>query len=102
MRCCKCRVNCDSSLKKAASSWIFSDLDPAKMPHTAVIAFPGVEAVRRFAGGALALAAFDGGHDGGRHSGGDLVLHREDVAEVAVVALGPEVPAGCRLDQLCG
>src|SRR5215471_12663881 len=33
---------------------------------------------------------------------GDLVLHGEDVAEIAVVALGPNVIAGFRLDQLRG
>ena len=30
----------------------------------------------------------------------DLVLEREDVAEVAVIALGPDVAAGCPFDQL--
>ena len=36
------------------------------------------------------------------HPLGDLVLHRENVGEVAVVALGPDVVAGCGFDQLRG
>ena len=32
----------------------------------------------------------------------DLVLHGEDVGEVAVVALGPDVAAACAVDQLGG
>ena len=32
----------------------------------------------------------------------DLVLQREDVVELAVVALGPDVGAGRRIDELAG
>jgi hypothetical protein len=35
-----------------------------------------------------------------RHCLGDFALHRKDVDEVAVVALGPDVIAGDRRDKL--
>jgi hypothetical protein len=38
--------------------------------------------------------------DRGRDPRGDIVLHRENVGEVAVVTLGPKMPAGGSLDQL--
>ena len=44
----------------------------------------------------------DLGGDGGGQVGRDLVLHREEIADVAVVAAGPELLAGLRRDQLGG
>src|SRR5208282_2311958 len=63
---------------------------------------PCVEAVGRLARGALAFAALYRRQDRGGGAGGDLVLHRKNIGEVAVIALGPEMPAGRRLDQLRG
>ena len=40
--------------------------------------------------------------DGGDNALGDLVLDGEDVGEVAVVALCPDVVAGRRVDKLRG
>jgi len=34
------------------------------------------------------------------HPLGDLVLHREDVGKLALVALGPDMIAACCVDQL--
>ena len=58
-------------------------------------------------GGGLAVGALVGGGldpagQGGRDGGGDLVLDGEDVGELAVVALGPDVAVGRGVDQLDG
>ena len=39
---------------------------------------------------------------GNGHRTGVLILQREDIREIAVVALSPEVLAGLRLDELPG
>ena len=52
--------------------------------------------------GALLLGVGNGRGDRDRHRLGDLVLHRENVGEIAVVALGPDMIAGLGLDQLRG
>src|SRR4051812_28662627 len=72
------------------------------MPHTAVITFPGVETVGRLARDPLALAALHGGQYCGRDAPRYFVLHCEDIGEVAVIALGPEMSVGRCLDQLPG
>src|SRR6516165_5569998 len=72
------------------------------MPQAALISGPGVETPRRFAQGALLLGFGDrrGNRDGYRF--GNLVLYREDVGEVAVVALGPDVFSTLGVDELRG
>ena len=60
-------------------------------PHHQV---PGVHAVRRLAPGAEILRGVELRLDRGDDRLGDLVLHREHVGEVAVVALRPDVAAG--------
>jgi hypothetical protein len=72
------------------------------MPQPALIGGPGVEAPRRLAHRALLLGVGDRRGDGDRYRFGDLVLDREDVGEIAVVALGPDVDAGLGLEELCG
>ncbi len=63
-------------------------------------ALVGGHVFRRLALGAVARGRLDApGQDGDdRHR--DLVLQREDVLEVAVVALGPDVPVALGIDQL--
>ena len=71
------------------------------MPHSAMVTFPGVEALGRLARGASALPAVERRLDRRRDARGDLVLYGEDVGEVAVVTLGPEMPTSGGFDQLC-
>ena len=63
---------------------------------------PGAHVVRRLALGMEILRGvklrFDRGNDGL----GDLVLHREDVLDAAIVALGPDVAAGRNIVELRG
>jgi hypothetical protein len=72
------------------------------MPQAALIGGPGVEAIRRLAHCALALRPGDGRSYRDRHRLANLVLHRKNVGEVAVVVLGPDVVTGLGLDQLRG
>src|SRR6266568_3767236 len=60
----------------------------------------GIEAVGPFALDALDLSSPEARLDGADHAHCDLVLHRKDVVERPVIALGPEMIAGLRLDEL--
>jgi hypothetical protein len=71
-------------------------------PQPALIGGPCVEARRRLPHGASLLGLGDGRGNRERHRLGDLVLHREDVGEIAIVALGPDMLAGFALDKLRG
>jgi hypothetical protein len=74
----------------------------AQMPQPALICGPGIKAFGRSAHRALSLSLGNGRSDGDRYRLGDLVLDREDIGEIAVVTLGPNVVAGFGLDQLRG
>ena len=52
--------------------------------------------------GANALGGQQMRLDRGGNAAGDLVLHGEDVAELAVVLFGPVMAAGDRIDELRG
>ena len=70
------------------------------MPQAALIGTPGVETAGRLAHGPLSLGIGNGRGNGDGYRLGDLVLHRENVGEVPVVALRSDLLAGLRLDQL--
>src|SRR5258708_32858510 len=72
------------------------------MPPPALVGGPGIKAFGRPAHRALSLSLGNGRSDGDRYRLGDLVLDREDIGEIAVVTLGPDVVAGFGLDQLRG
>ena len=61
---------------------------------------PGVDAVRRLRGGTKALLHVEVGLDHRHHALGDVVLDGEEVAQLAVIALGPDVLAGFGIDEL--
>src|SRR6516162_2395279 len=96
------RIEIYRPLEETAGSFIFLRLELSEMPHAPVIGLPGIEAVGRLAGGALALAALHCGEDCRRDTGRDLVLHREYIRQIAIVAFRPKMSAGRRLDQLPG
>jgi hypothetical protein len=60
-------------------------------PHHQI---PGVEAAGRLAPGPKIFRGVELRFDRGDDGFGDLVLNREDVSKVAVVALRPDVAAG--------
>ena len=70
------------------------------MPQTTLIGRPGIKAFRWLAHSAAQLGVGNGGGQGGRQRFGELVLHSENIGEIAIVALGPHMVAGYRLDQL--
>src|SRR3546814_91988 len=63
---------------------------------------PGVDAVRLLAGGAQALLGVEVGLHRGHDVLGDVVLDGENVLQLAVVLLGPDVLAGLGVDELNG
>ena len=64
--------------------------------------FPSVEVVGRARKRANALCGQQSRLDDSGYAARDLVLHRENVAELAVVAFGPMVAAAYRVDELRG
>jgi hypothetical protein len=72
------------------------------MPQPELIGRPGVETAGRLTQGQMLLGIGNGRGNRDRHRLGDLILHCEDVGEVAVVALSPDVLAGLGLDELRG
>ena len=74
----------------------------AEVPEAALISCLRVETLRRPTHGPPLLGVGNGRCNGDRYRFGDLVLDREDVGEIAVVALGPDVDAGLGLEELCG
>ena len=74
----------------------------AKMRKRAQIEIVGVETVRPLALGALDLGVQQARLDRADDAQGDLVLQFEDVVERAIIALGPDMRAARRRDQLRG
>ena len=65
-------------------------------------ALVGRHAGRLHARDLVVLGGFQAARQGGDDGAGDLVLHGEDIVELAVVALGPDVHVGRRVDELDG
>src|SRR5215469_17396039 len=72
------------------------------MPQPSMIGGPSVETFGWLPHRPLALGLIDRRGGGDCHCVGDLVLDREDVSEITVVTLGPDVLAILGLDQLRG
>src|SRR5262249_26084358 len=72
------------------------------MPEAALAIIPGVHVLRPRRDYALAFGAGQRWLDRGDDARGDVVLHREDVSQIPVVALGPEVGTGGRIDKVGG
>src|SRR5215469_4397739 len=96
------RIEIDRLPKEPFGHRIIAHSGFLQMPHTTLIGSPGVEVARWLPDRALQFGMGDCWGDGNRYRLGDLVLHDEDVGEIAVVALGPDMLAGLGLDQLRG
>src|SRR6516225_4021876 len=70
------------------------------MPEAALAIIPGAHVLRPFRDHALALGTGQRRLDRGGDTGGDVVLHSEDVGQVPVVTLGPEMGTGGYVDEL--
>ena len=73
-----------------------------RLRHAAQIVVVGVEALGRLALGALDLRLLELWRDRADDALGHPVLQLEDVLERAVEAVGPEMGAGRRIDELAG
>ena len=96
----KVRVEPDRLAEKAESDLVLLRCVFVEVPKAALVGFPGIEAFRRLAQHALLLGLGQRGFDDPGDARGNLVLDGKDVAEVAVVAVGPDMSAGYRIDQL--
>src|SRR5262249_51108728 len=71
------------------------------MPQAALVGGPDVEALGGLAHCASPLGVVDSRGDGDGHCVCDLVLHRKNIREIAVVVVGPDVLVALSLDRLC-
>ena len=76
--------------------------EPRAQEEGADRALPGVEALRRLAARPGMLGGEQLRPDAADDARRDLVLDGEDIVEVAVVAVAPEMAAGGRVDELGG
>src|SRR5438309_11338305 len=72
------------------------------MPEAALATLPGADVLRPLRDYALAFGAGQRRLDRGDDTRGDVVLHREDVGQISVVTLGPEMGTGGCIDKLAG
>src|SRR6516225_4220300 len=70
------------------------------MPEAALAIIPGAHVLRPFRDYALDFGAGQRWLDRCGDTRGDVVLHREDVSQIPVVTLGPEMGTGGCIDQL--
>src|SRR5439155_8434729 len=63
---------------------------------------PGTHVLRSLPDNALALSAGQCWLNRGGDARGDVVLHGEDIGQIAVITVGPEMSAGRCIDQLAG
>src|SRR6516165_2131985 len=70
------------------------------MPEAALAIIPGAHVLRPLCDYALAFGARQRRLDRGDDTRGDVVLHREDVSQIPVVTLGPEMDPGSCIDKL--
>src|SRR6516165_2338516 len=70
------------------------------MPEAALAIIPGAHVLRPLCDYALSFGAGQCWLDRGDDTRGDVVLHREDVGQISVVTLGPEMGTGGYIDEL--
>jgi hypothetical protein len=95
----KHRVEIDGPLKELLGKDGILGAGLAEMPHSALIGTPGIEACRQFAHRPLLLGVGDGRRNGDGCGLSNFILHRENVGEIAVVALSPDMVAGFGLSS---
>src|SRR4029077_20414229 len=96
------RVDGDGPLEQHLGCKIVPGRHLPEMPQPPHHQIPGVEAFRGLAAGPEVLRRVDLRLDGGDDGVGDLVLYRENVFQLVVVTLRPEVSAGSNVTELHG
>jgi hypothetical protein len=82
-------IEIDGALEKWFGVLILSRLLFDKVPKTAMVGLPGIQAVGWLADGALTFRCGQCWPNRDGYAFGDLVLHRKNVGEIAVVTLRP-------------
>ena len=100
----KIRVNLDGALEilLGAFGFVFSGVlvpVPDKA-HAALIKIPGVKITRKLGFGPLSFGFGQFRSQGADHGFSDVVLHGENVFQVAVIAVRPKILARLSFDQL--
>src|SRR5258708_6767997 len=98
----KHRIEIDGPLKELPGEDVILVAGLAEMPHSALKGAPGIKTCRRLAHCRLLLGVSDGRRDSDGRGLSNFVLHGENVREITVVALGPDMVAGLGLNKLSG
>ena len=98
----KHRVEIDGPLKEFLGEGVILGAGLAEMPHPALIGAPGIKTCWRLAHRPLLLGGSDGRRDSDGRGLSDFILHNENIGEITVIALGPDMIAGLGLNKLCG
>ena len=96
------RVELDCLLEEGGGLCVVLLRQPVELIQALQQVIVGRQDLRRLAFRALQNVGFDAPDQGGDNGPRDLVLDREDVLHVAVIALRPEMGPGLRVDQLDG
>ena len=86
---CEIRIELDGLAEQSPRCGEVLAIPAQQVPHAALVKLPRPEMGWRFAPRPLALGGADLRFEGSGNSVGDLVLHRENVFDFAIVALGP-------------
>src|SRR5664280_1805347 len=98
----KHRIEIDGSLKELLGESVILGTRLAEMPHPSLMGAPGIKTCRRPAYCPSLLGVGNGWRYGDGRGLSDFILHGENVGEITVVALGPDMIAGLGLNKLCG
>src|SRR6516225_5676555 len=88
--------------KKIQREPVFFGGISVEVPKAALAGLPCVQALRRLAQHPLLLGLGQRRLDGCGDTRGNLVLHGENIVEVTVIPVSPDMSAGARIDQLRG
>src|SRR5215469_2802868 len=94
------RIEHKGSIEQAVSCLAVAAGALVHMPEPALTIIPRAHVLRPLRDDALAFRARQRRFDSGGDARSDVVLHREDIGQISVVTLGPEMGAGGNIDKL--
>jgi hypothetical protein len=96
----KCRVERHRALEQPPCLDVVLAREPVAVLQAELIEAPRLEVLGAALPRALGLGTIEVAHEGRRDGGADLVLEGEQVRDLAIIGLGPDVLAGGCVDQL--
>src|SRR6478672_10005779 len=93
------RIEADRHLEEMPGAIIVRLVEPVHVPQATMVRFPGVERVRRFEDGAVALVGLDLPGNGSDDAIPDLHQNEESIVEASVKGVGPNDASGARFGQ---